>query len=289
MKTSEEYLQSIDFSSLNSAKKETLTHKFSYLWNESKPLLILLFIVSYACVVYATSFVVTPKASSLAAALPVTAILAILAIYFQKTHSALRNFAKINGLSLVYRKHISECSDLQLNGLPFSYTKNTNIELAMSDKDRAITIGSIYFDTRQQNSHDVQNEVIGFNFARIAIKNTKTRIVINAKSFHIPTTLNGSAGNFTTKEPLSLEGNFDQFFSTYMETGQQIATLEILTPDVMEKLISTGKEYSFELIDGNLYLYAPYKHMSAKNIETVFRTLVPPLYMIAQDINENVR
>ena len=48
------------------------------------------------------------------------------------------------------------------------------------------------------------------------------------------------------KQKLKLEGNFNQFFNVFTESGDEVDELVILTPDVMQFLISDGQDYDVE-------------------------------------------
>jgi len=58
-------------------------------------------------------------------------------------------------------------------------------------------------------------------------------------------------------QEVSLEGDFSSYFRVYFTPGSQITTLQILTPDVMAALLDFGFDYDFEILDNNLYIYAP--------------------------------
>ncbi|MFA6027327.1 MAG: hypothetical protein WC752_00135 [Patescibacteria group bacterium] len=60
----------------------------------------------------------------------------------------------------------------------------------------------------------------------------------------------------TTDNYLQLEGNFNDYFSLSMPKGYERDVLQILTPDVMAKLIDEAKYFSMEIINDHLYLYA---------------------------------
>ena len=51
---------------------------------------------------------------------------------------------------------------------------------------------------------------------------------------------------------LSLEGDFDRYFTVYAPTGYQRDALELLTPDVMVCLIDHGRRWDIEVIEDRL-------------------------------------
>ena len=56
---------------------------------------------------------------------------------------------------------------------------------------------------------------------------------------------------------ISLEGNFDRFFTTYAPEGFHRDALEVLTPDVMALLIDHAGDWDVELIDDVVYIVSP--------------------------------
>ncbi len=55
---------------------------------------------------------------------------------------------------------------------------------------------------------------------------------------------------------LSLEGDFDRYFDTYVPQAYKIDSLSFITPEVMELLVS-AKNYDIELVDDRLLLIGP--------------------------------
>lgn len=54
---------------------------------------------------------------------------------------------------------------------------------------------------------------------------------------------------------ITLEGNFNKYFSLTVEKDFEMEAHQIFTPDVMEELIETSKTFSFEFIQNRLYIY----------------------------------
>lgn len=51
---------------------------------------------------------------------------------------------------------------------------------------------------------------------------------------------------------LSLEGDFDRYFTAYVPQGYERDALQLLTPDVMVCLIDHGRQWDIEIIDDRL-------------------------------------
>jgi hypothetical protein len=75
--------------------------------------------------------------------------------------------------------------------------------------------------------------------------------------------------HFSSPMKISLEGNFDKYFSVYAPPDTQIEDLEVMTPDLMESLVDHYDEYQnvgFECHDDKLYLHATGR-LNAKRIK----------------------
>lgn len=78
--------------------------------------------------------------------------------------------------------------------------------------------------------------------------------------------LDSKANNFMSRfsnlpesfrgQTLSLEGDFNKYFTLYAPKKYERDALYVFTPDVMATLIDAGKDYDMEIIDDNLYVYA---------------------------------
>ncbi|MCL2451791.1 hypothetical protein FWD20_02870 [Candidatus Saccharibacteria bacterium] len=89
-----------------------------------------------------------------------------------------------------------------------------------------------------------------FNYMQITLPRQVPHLFINGKKNAV------NPNTFEYKvEKLKLEGDFSKHFDLLVPPGYQRDALQILTPDVMAALIDFGKEYDFELIGSELYIY----------------------------------
>lgn len=58
------------------------------------------------------------------------------------------------------------------------------------------------------------------------------------------------------KEKLKLEGDFSQYFKIHVQPEAEVDDLTILTPDVMQFMISNGSKYNFAIGDNFLHIIA---------------------------------
>ena len=81
---------------------------------------------------------------------------------------------------------------------------------------------------------------------------------------------------------ISLESNdFEKIYGLYMQEGGHIPTLQIFTPDLMEKFIHLPKHFDVEIVDNNLYIYKEKYIGKKKDLEE--------MYGVAKILIENIR
>lgn len=96
--------------------------------------------------------------------------------------------------------------------------------------------------------------------------------------------LNGITNNFgaTVSEyevqELGLEGDFDRHFALYTPPGYHVDALQLFTPDTMAVLIELGKDYDYEFINNEMYIYAPQGSM---NLEERLKGLLIALVRVS--------
>jgi len=62
---------------------------------------------------------------------------------------------------------------------------------------------------------------------------------------------------------LKLEGDFNKYFTVNVAKGYELEALEVFTPDVMADLIDKAKNFSLEIVNDHLFIYA-HKIISTK-------------------------
>ncbi len=82
-------------------------------------------------------------------------------------------------------------------------------------------------------------------------------------------------------QKISIQGNFDMHFDTYVPQTYHIDSLSFITPEVMEELLN-AKDYDIEIIGEKLMLYAPLIDMAETG------KLVEHGNKIARHINDNI-
>jgi len=74
-------------------------------------------------------------------------------------------------------------------------------------------------------------------------------------------------------EAVSLEGNFNHHFKVYQEQGEQITTLQILTPDRMAVLLDRFEAANVEIQDTYLRIYVAGVQKSSKDFQAFLDVL----------------
>lgn len=66
-----------------------------------------------------------------------------------------------------------------------------------------------------------------------------------------------AAADFDRAQVLSLEGDFDRYFTTYFPDGYGADARYFLTPDVMLELIETAADWDVEFVDASMVFFRP--------------------------------
>ncbi len=112
-----------------------------------------------------------------------------------------------------------------------------------SDPDLAIGIASY-----TGGKGDPKGPRNGFRYLSLRLPRALPHLIIDARG-------NGSLRTLLPgTQRLSLEGDFDRYFATYVPDGYERDALELLTPDVMACLIDYGSRWDIEVIDDRLQL-----------------------------------
>lgn len=96
-----------------------------------------------------------------------------------------------------------------------------------------------------------------FSFVKIKLPRRLPNIVIESKGNNTFGNVSNLPAGFSKDQKLSLEGDFDSYFTLYTPVEYKRDALYIFTPDVMQALIDSAKDYDCEVIDDNFYIYIP--------------------------------
>ena len=88
--------------------------------------------------------------------------------------------------------------------------------------------------------------------------------------------------SYRKSQALSLEGNFDRYFTLYAPVEYKADALYVFTPDVMACLIDEGAKYDMEIIDDELYIY--HQGVFVFDSSAVFETLLGIIDKIGAEV-----
>ena len=94
-----------------------------------------------------------------------------------------------------------------------------------------------------------------YGYICLELSRPSPHIIVNAKANN-SVLLDNLPVRLKAYEKLSLEGNFDEYFTTYTPDASKREALYVLTPDLMTVLIDNSRQFDIEVIDNKLYVYS---------------------------------
>lgn len=120
-----------------------------------------------------------------------------------------------------------------------------------------------------------------WGYVRVKLVRKLPHMLLDAKSNNIFGKISNLPQSFG-RQSMSLEGDFDKYFTLYVPNGYQRDALYALTPDVMAALVDAGKNYDIEIVDDELFIYGP-------AIDLGLQSKVEPLLNIVDRIGSELR
>ena len=160
----------------------------------------------------------------------------------------LETFAKANGMNFSPRD-----ANPQYPGAIFNQgdTRLVTNHLT-SASDRFLDIGNYQYSTGSGKSRSTHN----WGFMALHLDRKLPNMVLDSKAN------NGLFGGtnlpayFDKKQILSLEGNFNEFFTLYCPREYERDALYVFTPDLMALLIDNAAPYDVEIVDDWMFVYS---------------------------------
>jgi len=162
------------------------------------------------------------------------------------TRFRLARFAGANAMSYVER-----IDDPPLPGLIFSSgSSRMSTDVLRGVEPRFVEFGNYQYTT----SNGKQSQTHRWGYVAVKLDVPLPNIVLDALGNN---TLGSTvAGAFSRDQRLSLEGDFDRYFSLYCPAGYEVDALYLFTPDVMARFIDHAAQLDVEIVDDWLFLYA---------------------------------
>lgn len=106
-----------------------------------------------------------------------------------------------------------------------------------------------------------------FTVMQVNLKNNYAHIVLDSTINNKP--LGKISRFFSEDNRINLEGDFDRHFKAYAKASA-IDTLRILSPDMMQLMIDSGKEYDIEIYENKLHIIGNFKFSDEPTIRNFF-------------------
>lgn len=157
-----------------------------------------------------------------------------------------------------------------VNGFSYLGSANTSIDTYNGMMMNEGHTRTIYAGIR--STLGIQYELANCSYTTGAGKNSRTyyygfiRIKLPRRLPHmvLDATANNTFGRFSNLpltfregQKLSLEGDFDKYFTLYAPAEYKTDALYVFTPDVMQLFIGSVHTFDAEIVDDDLYLYSP--------------------------------
>ena len=178
-----------------------------------------------------------------------------------KTWARLDNFAEANALTLtpvdnfpafpgtVFRSgHYGRASNLVHSVAEREHTFGTH---RYSSVDRVLSIGNFEYSVTSQ--YDTESR--GWGFMALQLERRLPNMVLDAKANN-PLRRTNLPRSFDRNQRLSLEGDFDRYFTLYCPKKYERDALYLFTPDLMALLIDKASPFDVEIIDNWMFVYS---------------------------------
>lgn len=177
----------------------------------------------------------------------------------------LYRFATANGLTL--RSHA------EVPGFPgaiFAIGSGRTITEMLSRADGpAVDIGDLRYTTgsgKNRSTHE-------WGFVGIRLDRMMPQMILDAKANNFLGT--NLPVSFSRNQVLSLEGDFDRYFTLYCPQEYERDALYVFTPDLMARLVDEAALFDVEIVDDWMFLYSasPFDLADAATLARIFRII----------------
>lgn len=78
---------------------------------------------------------------------------------------------------------------------------------------------------------------------------------------------------FSRSQKFTLEGDFNNHFDVYAPQNYGVDVLYFMTPELMALLVDEAGNYDIEVVDDNLFFYAPEFDFKTKQLDSIFKII----------------
>lgn len=130
------------------------------------------------------------------------------------------------------------------------HSQRYNNRLAATINQRTIVISNYQYTTG--SGKNSQTHTVGI--VELTLPHNLPNILLDSKANNYGSF--DSLSQFVSgSQKLSLEGNFDSYFTLYTPKNYERDSLYFLTPELMQLLVSQGQNFDIEIVDNKLKLY----------------------------------
>lgn len=140
-------------------------------------------------------------------------------------------------------------------------------------------VGNYQYETGSGRSRATHT----YGYVKIPLTRNLPHMVLDGKANNLFGIITGMSDSFDRSQKLSLEGDFDKYFTLYAPKEYERDALYVFTPDVMQILIEEGKRYDMEIVDNELFVY------SNALFDLVSETQLSSLVKIIETIGSEIR
>ncbi len=145
----------------------------------------------------------------------------------------------------------SESGDVPTSGQLFTFGHSHMVRNVLSGSYKNISFR--LFDYSYEIGSGKNRHTYYFTVAELVVANTLPRVLCIPDGWNIVSFIDTWKPDGYT--PLSLEGGFNNTFNVYVQKDREMEALQILEPNVMEKLMDGFSDFGFECIDSRVYLF----------------------------------
>jgi len=160
-------------------------------------------------------------------------------------------FAEANGFTFAQK-----VDDPTLTGMYFGvgYRRALNNVISANRATPKFQIGNLQYTLRTGRTETTFRK----GYIRIMLERNLPHIVLDASSNNMKVfgkNITNLPEDFDTSQRMSLEGDFDTYFTLYAPKEYERDALYIFTPDLMALMIDNAKAFDAEIIDNQLFIY----------------------------------
>lgn len=176
----------------------------------------------------------------------------------RKQRIRMERFAALNNIT--YRQNIPSGNPA---GMIYNHGHSRTVDQVLIFPS-GFEIGNYHYTTGSGKNKSTHH----WGYVHIELPRRLPHMVLDAKQNNFLSLVSNLPTGFSRSQVLSLEGDFDTYFTLYAPETYKTDALYVFTPDVMAALIDNGRDYDIEIVDNSLNLYTK-KRFSLDSPETL--------------------